>query len=109
MAATATVDPIVSLRQDFYKRCSIDSISPGMFPITPNDDDQLSYTQDSDEVVLIARQLYITTGGTIKVQFVNGQELTFTVGDDVLFPPQPCGIVKVFATGTTATDIYGFE
>jgi len=47
--------------------------------------------------------LFIGTGGDIKVKTAGGDEVTFTnVADGTFFPVQ---VVRVFATGTTASEI----
>lgn len=50
-----------------------------------------------------ARGLYIETGGTIKYETMRGDIITKDVAD---FSHHPVRVVRVFATGTTATGIF---
>ena len=67
-----------------------------MVPITPSDTVDLNTT---------AVALYIESGGTVRFKSVSGRESTVQVGN---FSTIPVGVVKVFATGTTATGIHGY-
>lgn len=62
--------------------------------VTPSDSGQLSP---------VARALYIGAGGDVKVTMEGGTDITFAevLGGTIL----PVKATKVFATGTTATDI----
>lgn len=62
--------------------------------ITPN---------DSTDLTNFPRALVIGTGGTLKVTTVGGETVTLTVVSSIL----PLMVERVFATGTTATDITG--
>lgn len=60
----------------------------------------------SDTVALRLRQLYVTTGGTLKVDTLN------TIGRTLSAIPDrttlTCVILKVYATGTSATGLIGY-
>lgn len=57
---------------------------------------------DGADLAHASRSLYIGTGGTLKVTTLGGETLTITVGDNMMLPLR---VVRVFSTGTTATDI----
>jgi hypothetical protein len=61
---------------------------------------------NTNELTLVARSLYITTGGDLKitaVDDVDADAVTITVPDNFILPVV---VKKVFATGTTATGIF---
>ena len=53
------------------------------------------------------RAIYIGSGGDLAVEMLGGQMLTFRSMQGGVF--YPLRVVKVFATGTTATDIVGIS
>ena len=63
-------------------------------PVTPSDG--LNLPQE-------AASLYIETGGTLSIMTAWGERRTVKVGDLHTFP---VGVVRVYATGTTATGIH---
>lgn len=68
----------------------------GGFSITPNDSTDLPY---------YTRALYLGGGGNLKVTFIDGSVVTFvglTSGTD-----WPWRVARVWATGTTCTNIVG--
>lgn len=68
-----------------------------MDAITPNDGADLANE---------ALGLYVETGGDLHITTVGGSEQTVAVTD---FQFLPLHVKKVFATGTTATGIYGLR
>lgn len=66
----------------------------GASEITPN---------DSTDLTLVARALYIGGSGDLKINTPNGDTVTFQ--DIVAGSLLPVRAVRVYATGTTATNI----
>lgn len=79
---------------------TLDLIIPaeGGFNIIPN---------DVTDLEPIARAIYIGTSGTLRVRMVNGSDVSF--GNILAGIVHPLRVVRVFATGTTATDIRGLN
>lgn len=67
-----------------------------LVPVTPSD------TLDLTDVAL---SLYVETGGVVSFESVGGQARSVVVGDLSILP---VGVVRVNATGTTATGIHAF-
>lgn len=66
------------------------------FAITPHDSNDLSH---------ITRELYVGTGGTLALQLKHGDSITLTnVADGARLPYR---VMRVLATGTTASAIVG--
>lgn len=63
-------------------------------PVTPS---------DSTDLPMVAVAMYIETGGAVSFVTVTGQTRTVTVPDATLLP---VGVVRVQATGTSATGIH---
>jgi len=62
-------------------------------------------TSDTADLTRDVRAIYVGTGGDLKVELTNGDEITFVnVQDGTLLPIQ---VRKVFSTGTDAEDILG--
>lgn len=73
----------------------------GAFPITGN---ALS-EDESLELPIVTRSLYVATGGNVKVKLRNGNVVTYeNMQDGVSYPLQ---VRKVFIAGTTATGLLG--
>lgn len=70
--------------------------SADIMPITPSD------TMDLPEVGI---GLYVETGGAVSIVTPAGQHRTLNVAD---FSILPVGIVKVMASGTTASGLHAF-
>lgn len=70
--------------------------SRDLIPVTPNDATDLSKT---------AVALYVETGGDLSVVTVAGRQRLVTVGDLSILP---VGVLRVRATGTTASGIHAF-
>ena len=68
--------------------------------VTPSNTANIS---DSTEAAKSGVVLYIGTGGNLKVLTSGGDEVTFTNIQDGSF--LPVQVLRVFATGTTATNI----
>lgn len=68
--------------------------------VTPSNTANIS---DSTEAAKSGVVLYIGTGGNLKVLTAGGDEVTFTNIQDGSF--LPVQVLRVFATGTTATNI----
>ena len=68
--------------------------------VTPSNTANIS---DSTEASKSGVVLYIGTGGNLKVLTAGGDEVTFTNIQDGSF--LPVQVLRVFATGTTATNI----
>jgi hypothetical protein len=68
--------------------------------VTPSNTANIS---DSTEAAKSGVVLYIGTGGDLKVLTSGGDEVTFTNIQDGSF--LPVQVLRVFATGTTATNI----
>lgn len=77
---------------------NIGLVTPGRHAhvVTPSDTDRLPFT---------ALTVYVGTGGTIVYETVGGDEVTQVVPDYYELPLQ---IVKVKATGTTASNIVAY-
>ena len=72
-------------------------------PVTPNDAANLT---DDGGAEFTAVSLYIGTGGNVRLVTDAGAERTIPVDDyGWIF----CGVQKVFATGTTATQIFALR
>ncbi|NSX53870.1 spike base protein, RCAP_Rcc01079 family [Parasulfitobacter algicola] len=67
-----------------------------MAPVVPNDG------QDLPDVAVA---LYVENGGAVSFVSIKGFERTVEVGDRAVLP---VGIVRVNATGTTATGLHAF-
>lgn len=66
----------------------------GAMAVTPN---------DSADFEQVARGIYVGVSGDLKVDLADGDTVTFvTIAAGVIHPIQ---VRKVYATGTTATDI----
>lgn len=57
---------------------------------------------DSEYLEFVSRAFYVGTGGTITFETKGGQVVTMVVQSGQVIPIR---IVRVFATGTTASDI----
>jgi len=68
----------------------------GMFAITPS---------DTVDLAVGARSLYITVAGDVKFNGFDGKTVTVTVPANYTLA---CRVTRVFATGTTATGIFGY-
>lgn len=68
----------------------------GGFSITPD---------DSDELTRITRGIYVGVAGDVKVDFANGDTVTFT--DLAAGVIHAIAVRKVYSTGTAATNIVG--
>lgn len=66
------------------------------FAITPN---------DSAELDTVTRYIYVGTAGNLKVVMMNGE--TVTLNNLAAGTPHPLRVRKVFANGTSATNIVG--
>jgi hypothetical protein len=71
-----------------------DAPASNAFAVTPDDTDDLTHA---------ARALFVGGGGDIKVDTLGGDTVTFTgvVAGSIL----PVRVLKVYSTGTDATDI----
>ena len=73
-------------------------VAVGAAAITPSDADDLPYT---------CRSLYVGGAGDVRVRMINGELVTFAgVAASSLLP---VAVVRVYATGTTATNIVGLK
>ena len=71
--------------------------------VTPNDSQNLVLSGSSIVGIDNGACLFIGTGGNITITTIGGQTVTLTnLADGVFIPIQ---VKKVFATGTTASDI----
>lgn len=79
---------------DLYDRQAPSLTSPPIFaaPVTPD---------DATDLPFVARAIYVGTAGDLRVRTVEGDEVTYVnlSGTKVL------RVARVFATGTTASDI----
>lgn len=66
------------------------------FAITPSNDDDITYA---------TRYVYVGGTGTLKVDTVGGETVTFSAVAAGVF--HPIRVTKVYATGTDATGIIG--
>jgi hypothetical protein len=71
----------------------------GEFAITPHNTNLFAGE-------IVAFGFYVTTGGDIKYDTVDGDTITKTVGS---YSYHPIHIKRVYATGTTATGIFGMK
>ena len=70
----------------------------GAFVIAPNDTADLPF---------VTRAIYVGTGGDIRAQMLDGEPVTFVaVPQGTVLPVQ---ITRLFATGTTASDLIGLD
>lgn len=76
--------------------------SEDVFAVTPADADGVT---DGTTVRPLIRQLYITTGGTVKYTSSAGIINTITVPSGFMLQ---CGMARVWATGTSATGLIGY-
>ncbi len=74
-----------------------ESPGSGSFPITPADTD----------ISPPALSVYVFGAGTIKFTGVDGSTDTYTIPASAVPFQIPIAIKRVWATGTTATDIHG--
>lgn len=72
------------------------AVAQGVFAITPHDTNLLTRS---------ARAIYVGVGGDLKVRVHDGTEATFTNVPQGFTLPVEC--VRVYATGTTATNLVG--
>lgn len=72
------------------------AVARGVLTITPHDTNLLARS---------ARAIYVGVGGNIKVRTHDGSEATFTEVPQGSVLPVEC--VKVYATGTTASNLVG--
>lgn len=85
------------MRNPFKNRfVGVSGPSTDTIPVTPSDTDNLS---------AIAVALYVENGGALTVETVSGNRRTITLPDFMIWP---CGVRRVFATGTDATGIHAF-
>lgn len=75
------------------------SVSPSDTTNIPNVATQAGDPVDSNSACV----LYVGTGGDIKVKSAGGDDVTFTNIPNGTFMPMQ--VVRVFSTGTTASDI----
>ncbi|MCA0044094.1 spike base protein, RCAP_Rcc01079 family [Celeribacter litoreus] len=68
-----------------------------VFPITPD---------DALDLPNVAVALYVETGGALRITTVSGAIRTLSVDDMCILP---VGVLRVHATGTTASAIHGFS
>lgn len=78
------------------------AVSEDVFGISPSDSTTVT---DGTTPRAFVRQIFITTGGTLKYTSTSGVTNTITVPSAFTLS---CAIVKVFATGTTATGMLGY-
>ncbi|MBV7407493.1 hypothetical protein [Maritimibacter sp. DP1N21-5] len=84
------------MADDFHKHFkSLESPPDAAFDIVPSD------TEDLDRV---PRAINVATSGRLRVTMGDGSIVTLTVVAGMAFPLRP---VRVWATGTTATQIVG--
>lgn len=85
---------------DKFKNSSTNVGAPGddFFEITPDDNNELPF---------VTRGLCFVTAGDLHVITSKDVEITLPSGLLVAGIIHPARIKKLFATGTTATDIYG--
>lgn len=78
------------------------------FPTTPTSppvDGFVITPSDGDDLAVYTRGIYVGAAGDIKVTTIGGTTLTYkNLAAGVIHPLR---VVKVFATGTSATDIIG--
>ena len=86
--------------QDAFANHTVGLTAPATRPeaITPNDDAELTRA---------TRGLYVGQTGNVRFQSVTGDVVTMAnMQGGILYPVR---ITKVFATGTTATDLVGLS
>lgn len=68
---------------------------------------ELIESSDTADLGYVARSLYVGGGGDVSVKCVNGETVTFAAvpAGAVL----PVAVLRVFASGTTATQIVGLK
>jgi hypothetical protein len=75
--------------------------------VTPNDSQNLVLSGSSIVGIDNGACLFIGTGGNVTITTIGGQTVTLTnLADGVFIPIQ---VKKVFATGTTASDILALD
>lgn len=70
-------------------------VGKGMFAITPS---------NSADLAQIARAIYITVAGDLKAKGIDGVDFTVTLPANYTLQ---VAVKRVYATGTTATGIFG--
>lgn len=78
------------------------AVSDDVFAVTPAD---AAGVTDGTKIRALIRQLYITTGGTLKYTSASGNVNTITVPNGFTLQ---CAMTQVWATGTTATGLLGY-
>ncbi len=73
------------------------------YEITPNDNDIIPNPSNQDLSGNNGCVLYVGTGGNLRVLTVGNSDITFSNIQSGQFVP--VHVLKVYATGTTATDI----
>ena len=71
----------------------------------PADDAYMITPSDSANLPTQCRAIRVGVAGDVHVLTRIGQDRTLTLLDGEVFT---CGVLKVFATGTTATDLLGY-
>jgi hypothetical protein len=75
---------------------SLDSPIENAFAVTPN---------DSTDLTISTRGIYVGSSGALKVTTVRGDEITFTnLAAGIIHPIR---VARVWSTGTTASSIVG--
>jgi hypothetical protein len=87
-----------------YSKGYNDGIASDCFSLTPSDAAGL-LAAEGDRLPAI-RALYIETGGNLHYETEKGVERTIPVPNKFVVE---CAIVRVYAAGTTATGMLGFE
>lgn len=86
--------------QDAFSDHSVGLTAPASHSeaVTPN---------DNTDLIQATRALYVGQTGNVRVRTISGQEVTFANLQGGVF--YPIRIQRVFATGTTASDIIGLS
>lgn len=86
--------------QDAFADHAVGLTAPATRPetITPDDNADLAHA---------TRALYVGQGGDVRVRMISGDEVTLVnLQGGILYPLR---VVRVFATGTTATGLVGLS
>lgn len=69
---------------------------------SPATDGEAVTPSDTLDLAKVSRALYVGTGGTLKVTLASGTDLTFSA---IAAGWHPLRVSRVWATGTSATDL----
>jgi len=88
----------MTAKDKFVEASSKEAPGDDFFEITPH---------DTNEIEFVTRGVYIGVAGDLAVKMLSGRILTIPEGVLAAGIPHPLRVKMVYATATTADDIYG--